>query len=93
MWIEPWPFRNYYCGRGLCGGCRVTVNGALKKACHVVLEPRSEYTVEPLKGYPVIRDLVVDFGIRRVPAAGEGQIEVRQGTVISKVGAHARADS
>jgi succinate dehydrogenase/fumarate reductase-like Fe-S protein len=86
-------FRNYYCGRGLCGGCRVTVNGMVKKACHVVLEPRAEYTVEPLKGYPVIRDLVVDFGIRRVPAFGEGQIEIRQGTVITEIGAHAVADS
>jgi succinate dehydrogenase/fumarate reductase-like Fe-S protein len=86
-------FRNYYCGRGLCNGCRVTVNGTVKKACHVVLEPRSEYTVEPLKGYPVIRDLVVDFGIRRVPARGEGLIEIRQGAVITRVGVHAAADS
>ncbi len=85
-------FRNYYCGRGLCNGCRVTVNGTVKKACHVVLEPRSEYTVEPLKGYPVIRDLVVDFGIRRVLALGEEQVEIRQGAVITRVGARAAAD-
>ena len=85
-------FRNYYCGRGLCGGCRVTVNGTATKACHVVLEPRSEYTVDPLKGYPVIRDLVVDFGIRRVSGTGKGQIEVRQGAVIAKVGARATTE-
>ena len=85
-------FRNYYCGRGLCSGCRVTVNGTAVKACHVVLEPGSVYTVDPLKGYPVIRDLVVDFGIRRVPAFGKGQIEVRQGAVVSRVGAHAVSD-
>ncbi|MGA2962159.1 MAG: 2Fe-2S iron-sulfur cluster-binding protein [Candidatus Korobacteraceae bacterium] len=85
-------FRNYYCGRGLCGGCRVTVNGTVKKACHVVLEPRS-YTVDPMKGYPVIRDLVVDFGIRRVPASGVGQIEVRQGAIIATVGVYDAADS
>ena len=69
------------------------MNGTVKKACHVVLEPRSEYTVEPLKGYPVIRDLVVDFGIRRVPARGEGLIEIRQGAVSTRVGVHAAADS
>jgi succinate dehydrogenase/fumarate reductase-like Fe-S protein len=86
-------FRNYYCGRGLCGGCRVTVNGTATKACHVVLEPRSEYTVDPLKGYPVIRDLVVDFGIRRVTVHGAGQIEVRQGAVIARIGAHAAEGS
>ena len=76
-------FRNYYCGRGLCSGCRVTVNGVVKKACHVVLEPQAEYKVEPLKGHPIIRDLVVDFGIRRLPADGERHIQIRQGTIIS----------
>jgi succinate dehydrogenase / fumarate reductase iron-sulfur subunit len=78
-------FRNYYCGRGLCGGCHMTVNGVIKKACHVVLEPRMEYKVEPLKGHPVIRDLVVDFGIRRLPADGERYIQIRQGAMISPV--------
>lgn len=86
-------FRNYFCARGLCSGCRVTVNGAVKKACHVVLRPNAEYTVEPLQGYPVIRDLVVDFGIGRVCGGNDGQIELRQGTVIARVGAHVRANS
>jgi succinate dehydrogenase / fumarate reductase iron-sulfur subunit len=76
-------FRNYYCGRGLCSGCRVTVNGVVKKACHVVLEPSMEYKVEPLKGHPVIRDLVVDFGMRRVSADGGQHLQIRQGTIIA----------
>lgn len=76
-------FRNYYCGRGLCGGCHMTVDGVIRKACHVVLEPKMEYTVDPLKGHPIIRDLVVDFGIRRRPADGERHIQIRQGTTIS----------
>ena len=58
-------FRNYYCGRGLCGSCVMTVDGTVKKSCHVVLEGGREYLVEPAKNYPVIRDLVVDFGAQR----------------------------
>ena len=42
-----------------------------------------EYTVEPLKGHPIIRDLVVDFGIRRLSASGERHIQIRQGATIS----------
>ncbi|HWQ43597.1 MAG TPA: 2Fe-2S iron-sulfur cluster-binding protein [Desulfosporosinus sp.] len=55
-------FRNYFCGRGLCGSCLMTVDGRVKKSCHVILEADREYLVEPLKNYPVIRDLVVQFG-------------------------------
>ncbi|MDR3592027.1 MAG: 2Fe-2S iron-sulfur cluster-binding protein [Negativicutes bacterium] len=73
-------FRNYFCGRGLCAGCRVTVDGGVKKACHVLLEPGREYLVEPLKDYPVIRDLVVDFGIRR--SLEDKTYEIRQGTCL-----------
>jgi succinate dehydrogenase/fumarate reductase-like Fe-S protein len=58
-------FRNYFCGRGLCGSCVMTVDGVVKKSCHVVLELGREYLVEPAKNYPVIRDLVVDFGAQR----------------------------
>lgn len=61
----------------------MTVNGVIKKACHVVLEPRTEYKVEPLKGHPILRDLVVDFGIKRLAAEGDRFIQIRQGTTIS----------
>lgn len=64
-------FRDYFCGRGLCGSCLMTVDGVVKKSCHVVLEPGREYVVEPARKYPVIRDLVVDFGAeRKAPATG-----------------------
>ncbi len=72
-------FRNYYCGRGLCGGCRLTVDGAVKRACHVVLASDREYLVEPLKNYPVIRDLVVDFGVRRTAPETGKELELREG--------------
>ena len=58
-------FRNYFCGRGLCSSCIMTVDGKTKKSCHIVLEPGREYLVEPAKGYPIIRDLVVDYGVKR----------------------------
>jgi len=73
-------FRNYYCGRGLCAGCRVTVDGSVKKACHVILEQEQEYLVEPLKGFPVIRDLVVDFGIKRNDCDSSRQFDLKQGS-------------
>lgn len=72
-------FRNYFCGRGLCGGCRMTVDGMAKKSCHVILEPDREYLVEPLRAFPVIRDLVVDFGIRRVDPVSGRELSVRHG--------------
>ncbi|HWR28449.1 MAG TPA: 2Fe-2S iron-sulfur cluster-binding protein [Negativicutes bacterium] len=64
-------YRNYFCGRGLCGSCVMTVDGVVKKSCHVVLEPGKEYLVEPAKNYPVIRDLVVEFGAQK-HACGQG---------------------
>jgi succinate dehydrogenase/fumarate reductase-like Fe-S protein len=75
-------FRNYFCGRGLCGGCRVTVDGAVKKACHVVLASDQEYLVEPLKNYPVIRDLVVDFGIKRTDPASGKEFDLKRGVTL-----------
>lgn len=75
-------FRNYFCGRGLCGGCRVTVDGASKRACHVVLASDQEYLVEPLKNYPVIRDLVVDFGIKRIDPESGREFDLKQGVTL-----------
>jgi len=77
-------FRNYFCGRGLCGGCRMTVDGMAKKSCHVVLEQGREYLVEPLRKHPVIRDLVVDFGIRRIDSRTGREFMVREGVNISQ---------
>jgi succinate dehydrogenase/fumarate reductase-like Fe-S protein len=76
-------YRNYFCGRGLCGGCRMTVDGMAKKSCHVVLEPNREYLVEPLRSFPLIRDLVVDFGIRRMDPATGKEFTLRQGASIA----------
>jgi fumarate reductase iron-sulfur subunit len=52
------------CRMGICGSCGMTVNGEPKLTCATFL---SEYApgpvrVEPLRNFPVIRDLVVDLG-------------------------------
>ena len=75
-------FRNYFCGRGLCAGCRVTVNGMVKRACHMILEAGSEYVVEPLKNYPVIRDLVVDFGVNRIDPESGREFQLKEGVML-----------
>jgi len=49
----------YSCGQKCCGRCAVMVNAEPKFACFTVLKPGAA-TIEPLKGFPVIRDLVVD---------------------------------
>src|SRR5689334_18664626 len=52
------------CRMGVCGSCGMTVNGEPKLTCATFL---SEYgsgpiRVEPLRNFPVIRDLIVDIG-------------------------------
>ncbi len=52
------------CRMGICGSCGMTVNGEPKLTCATFL---SDYgsgpvRVEPLRNFPVIRDLVVDIG-------------------------------
>ena len=52
------------CRMGICGSCGMMVNGEPKLTCATFL---SEYApgpirVEPLRNFPVIRDLIVDIG-------------------------------
>jgi succinate dehydrogenase iron-sulfur subunit len=52
------------CRMGICGSCGMTVNGEPKLTCATFL---SEYApgpvrVEPLRNFPIIRDLIVDIG-------------------------------
>jgi succinate dehydrogenase/fumarate reductase iron-sulfur protein len=48
----------YACRIGRCGTCAIRVNGRPVLACQE--RARSEMTIEPLAGFPVIRDLIVD---------------------------------
>lgn len=57
-------FRNYCCGAGpLCGSCLLTVNDKTVYSCNVPLKGGEELIIEPPRGFPVIKDLVVDWGI------------------------------
>jgi fumarate reductase iron-sulfur subunit len=52
------------CRMGICGSCGMTVNGEPKLTCATFL---TEYLpgpirIEPLRNFPVIRDLIVDIG-------------------------------
>jgi fumarate reductase iron-sulfur subunit len=60
------------CRMGICGSCGMTVNGQPKLTCATFL---SEYApgpvrVEPLRNFPIVRDLVVEMGdfMRKLPA-------------------------
>ena len=52
------------CHMGICGSCGMTVNGEPKLTCATFLSDygRGPVRVEPLRNFPVIRDLVVEIG-------------------------------
>src|SRR6202521_2686541 len=51
------------CRMGVCGSCGMTVNGQPRLTCASFLseEPPGPIRVEPLRYFPVVRDLVVDI--------------------------------
>jgi fumarate reductase iron-sulfur subunit len=52
------------CRMGICGSCGMTVNGEPKLTCATFLADYAPgpVRVEPLRNFPVVRDLVVDIG-------------------------------
>ena len=76
---DPPAFRRYMCNRGQCAGCVMTINGRTRRAC--TTRVRDGMTIEPLHDYPVIRDLVVDFG-RKVSDGRGGWNLVREGALV-----------
>ncbi|NPA63293.1 MAG: succinate dehydrogenase/fumarate reductase iron-sulfur subunit [Methanococci archaeon] len=48
----------YSCRNGQCGSCALTINGEPKLACETKVE--EGMIIEPLKGFNVVKDLVVD---------------------------------
>ena len=52
------------CRMGICGSCGMTVNGEPQLSCATFLTDYAPgpIRVEPLRNFPVIRDLVVDIG-------------------------------
>lgn len=51
------------CGHAVCGSCAMTIQGASRLACKTLVKDIAgdRIVVEPLKGFPVIKDLVVDM--------------------------------
>lgn len=51
------------CAHGVCGSDGMTINGKNGLACQILVENlgTSTITVEPLKGFRIIRDLIVDM--------------------------------
>src|SRR3989440_10636314 len=59
------------CRMGICGSCGMTVNGEPKLTCATFLADYAPgpIRVEPLRNFPVIRDLVIEMGdfMRKLP--------------------------
>lgn len=50
------------CAHGICGSDAMVINGRNRLACKTLIkELGSHITVEPLRGLPIIKDLVTDF--------------------------------
>lgn len=56
--IEPIVY-DYNCRGSICGRCGMVIDGVARLACYTKLTP-GVHTFEPLKGFTVIRDLMVD---------------------------------
>ncbi len=56
--IEPIVY-DYNCRGSICGRCSMVIDGIARLACYTKLKP-GKHTFEPLKGFPVIRDLMID---------------------------------
>jgi len=50
------------CAHGVCGSDAMLINGRNRLACKVLVkELKQPITVEPMRGYPVVKDLIVDM--------------------------------
>jgi fumarate reductase iron-sulfur subunit len=61
---EPGLAYRFACRVGMCGSCAVMVNGVPRWACRTRAIPvarQGRLEIRPLRHFPVIRDLVVDF--------------------------------
>lgn len=68
------------CHHSVCGACGMRVNGVEKLTCitrlHEVASDGGALTIEPLRNFPVISDLVVDMGslYARMESVGAKQV-------------------
>ena len=80
---ETLAFRDYCCGCSWCMSCLMSVDGKGMRTCSKVLSPGDRILVEPMKGYPIVKDLVVDFGV--TVTTEQGVFKKMQGTVLRRV--------
>jgi fumarate reductase iron-sulfur subunit len=80
---ETLAFRDYCCGCSWCQSCLMMVDGKGCRTCSRVLKPGESLLVEPMKGYPIIKDLTVDFGV--TITTPEGVFRKNEGTILKKV--------
>ena len=79
---ETLSFRDYCCGCGWCTSCIMMVDGKGMRTCSKVLKPGENLLVEPMRGFPIIKDLAVDFGV--TITTSDGVFRKMEGTVIRR---------
>ena len=51
------------CAHGVCGSDAMMINGRNQLACKVLVNHLTQpITIEPMRGFPVLKDLIVDMG-------------------------------
>lgn len=70
----------HICYKGVCATCMALVNGKAERTCMRIVNPGEEIVVEPLKGQPIIRDLLVDPG--RQIATKYGVFLIKRGAIV-----------
>lgn len=70
----------HICYKGVCTTCMALVNGKAERTCMRIASPGEQVVIEPLKGQPVIRDLVTDPG--RQITTKDGIFFVKKGVIV-----------
>ena len=55
----------YFCYSKMCTLCLLRINGKNRLSCRTLAE--DNMTIEPIREYPLIKDLVVDFSFKKKP--------------------------
>ena len=79
---ETLAYRDYCCGCSWCSSCIMMVDGKGTQTCSRPLKPGESLLIEPMRGFPIIRDLAVDFGVTVTTA--DGIFKKMEGSVIRK---------
>lgn len=72
--VEPTLAFRSSCESAVCGSCAMQINGRNALACSYDIPPKGVLKIAPLKGFEVIRDLIVDLtpfyeGLKKIPVS------------------------